>query len=191
MSHRKTYFLKNMVCSCCLKLLKERLEKKNIQIQEIKLGELTAILKYDRQEEIIETVVEDLGFDIIKQRDEILVEEIKKAVIELIHQLNNVDSIIRKSDYLVEKLGMSYQHLSKTFSSHEPVTLERYIILQKTEKIKELIDSNEYTLSEISYLMDYSSIQHLSSQFKQITGLTPSEYKRSDRSMRKPIDDLY
>lgn len=191
MSHRKTYFLKNMVCSCCLKLLKERLEKKDIQIQEIKLGELTAILKYNRQEEIIETVVEDLGFEIIKQRDEILVEEIKKAVIELIHQLNNVDSIIRKSDYLVEKLGMSYQHLSKTFSSHEPVTLERYIILQKTEKIKELIDSNEYTLSEISYLMDYSSIQHLSSQFKQITGLTPSEYKRSDRSMRKPIDDLY
>ena len=191
MSRNKTYFLKNMVCSCCMILLEERLLQKHINVNDIKLGELNVFIQSEKDEKIIEGIVNDLGFEIIRHRDDILVEEIKKAVIELIHQLNNMDSIIRKSDYLVEKLGMSYQQLSKTFSSHEPVTLERYIILNKIEKIKELIDSNEYSLSEISYMMDYSSVQHLSSQFKQVTGFTPSDYKRSDHSMRKPIDNLY
>lgn len=191
MSRVKTYFLKNMVCDCCMILLREKLVSNGIRIDEIKLGELTISEFSDEQENIVETITSELGFEIIEKRDEIMVEEIKKAVIELIHHLNNVDSIIRKSDYLVEKLGMSYQHLSRIFSSHEPVTLERYIILQKIEKIKELIDSDEYSLSEISYIMDYSSIQHLSAQFKQITGLTPSEYKKSDHSMRRSIDKLY
>lgn len=190
MSRVKTYFLKNMICDCCITLLKEKLTVKGIEVEEVKLGELTVSDYSDEDEPVIESLTKELGFEIIHKRDEILVEEIKKAVIELIHYLNNVDSIIRKSDYLVEKLGMSYQHLSRIFSSYEPVTLERYIILQKIEKIKELIDSNEYSFSEISYMMDYSSIQHLSSQFKQITGLTPSEYKKSDHSMRRSIDNL-
>lgn len=191
MSHQKTYFLKNMLSNCCKILLAERLLGKGIDIVEIKLGELTVNLKNDEDEPLIESITGELGFQIIQNRDDVLVEEIKKAVIELIHDLNNVNSIVRKSDYLVEKLGMSYQQLSKTFSNHEPVTLEKYIILQKIEKIKELIDNNEYTLSEISYMMDYSSIQHLSAQFRQITGLTPSEYKKSDHSMRKAIDEVY
>lgn len=191
MPGQKTYFLKNMICNCCKVLLHEKLSARGIAIGEIKLGELTVLNANERTEEIIKSVTEELGFEIIRGRDEILVEEIKKAVFELIHELNNVDSIVRKSDYLVEKLGMSYQHLSKTFSGHEPITLERFIILHKIEKIKELIDSDEYTLSEISYMMDYSSIQHLSSQFKQVTGLTPTEYKKSDRSMRKSLDELY
>ena len=180
-----------MLSHCCKILLADRLVAKNIHIIEINLGELTINLVHEEDEAIIEAVTNELGFQIIRNRDDILVEEIKKAVIELIHDLNNVNSIVRKSDYLVEKLGMSYQHLSKTFSNHEPMTLEKYIILQKIEKIKELIDNNEYSLSEISYMMDYSSVQHLSAQFKQITGLTPSEYKKSDHSMRRAIDEVY
>jgi AraC-like DNA-binding protein len=191
MTGKKTYFLKNMVCNCCKILLKEKLSARGIKIEEIKLGELTVSNSDENTEEIITSLAGELGFQLITGRDEILVEQIKKAVIELIHELNNIDSIVRKSDYLVEKLGMSYQHLSKTFSSLESITLERFIILHKIEKIKELIDSDEYTMSEISYMMDYSSIQHLSSQFKQLTGLTPSEYKKSDRSMRKSLDELY
>jgi len=128
---------------------------------------------------------------VIESREMILVEQIKHAVIELIHHLNNVDSVVRKSDYLVEKLGYSYQHLSKTFSAHEPVTLERYIILQKIERIKQLIDNGEFTLSEIAFMMDYSSVQYLSNQFRQITGMTVSEYKASDHSAKKSIDKLY
>ena len=191
MKVNKTYYLRNMVCNCCVELLRERLEKKGIQVAEIGLGQLTVSFPEEEiNEQDILDIINKTGLEIIYGRDEKLVEQIKIAVIELVHQLNNVDSIIRKSEYLVEKLGTSYQQLSRTFSQHEPITLEKYIILQKTEKIKELIDTNEYSLSEISYMMDYSSIQHLSAQFRQITGLTPTEYKQSDRSMRKSIDSL-
>ena len=191
MPQTKTYFLRNMLCSCCKLLLRERLEDIGLELKEVELGEVTFVLNDKIPEEKIRETIQSLGFEIIEGRDDILVENIKLAVIDLVHHLNNMNSIIRKSDYLVEKLGMSYQQLSKTFSQHEPVTLEKYIILHKTEKIKELIDSGEYTLSEIAYMMDYSSVQHLSSQFKQHTGLTPSDYKRSDKSMRKGLDDLY
>ncbi len=187
----RTYNLRNMVCNCCIELLKERLEKKFFEIEEIRLGQVTVKFRDELVSELeILDIFNKTGMEVIKGKEDQLVEQIKIAVIELVHQLNNVNSIIRKSEYLVDKLGMNYQHLSRTFSQHQPITLERYIILQKTEKIKELIDSGEYSLSEISYMMDYSSIQHLSSQFRQITGLTPTEYKQSDRSMRKPIDKL-
>ena len=191
MKVKKTYYLRNMVCNCCVELLKERLEKKAIKVAEISLGQLTVIFSDEEiMEQDIFDVIRKTGLEVIWGRDEKLVEQIKLAVIELVHQLNYTNSIIRKSEYLVEKLGTSYQHLSRTFSQHEPITLEKYIILQKTEKIKELIDIGEYSLSEISYMMDYSSIQHLSNQFRQITGLTPTEYKQSDRSMRKSIDSI-
>jgi AraC family transcriptional regulator len=192
MSNRKTYFLRNMVCSCCITLLRERLEKTGFIVTEIRLGEVTVESNHpDLSDEKAVSLFNDLGFEVIRDKNIHLVEQIKIAVIELIHELNNVNSIIRKSDYLVEKLGMSYQQLSKTFSQHEPVTLEKFIILHKIEKIKELIDSGEYTLSEIAWMMDYSSVQHLSSQFKQITGLTPSDYKKSDHSVRKSLESLY
>lgn len=191
MGTEKSFFLKNMMCRCCVKYLEEKLRGAGVRVLEASLGQLTIDSTEPGSVKKTQEIIAELGFEIIKERDQILVEQIKIAVIELIHHLNNTNSIIRKSDYLVEKLGMSYQHLSKTFSHHEPITLEKYIILQKTEKIKELIDGDDYTMSEIAYLMDYSSIQHLSSQFKQVTGLTPSEYKKSDRSMRKSLDELY
>ena len=105
--------------------------------------------------------------------------------------MNNVDSIVRKSEYLVEKLGLSYSYLSRIFSSQEHITLEKYIILNKIERTKELIDQEELTLSEIAFIMDYNSVQYLSSQFKQSTGMTVSEYRESDRSTKRPIDQLY
>jgi len=185
----ETYFLKNMVCNCCKILLREKLNAAKINVVDIKLGEIT--IHYNPQEvtkSFIINLFSALGFEIIKNRDQIIVEKIKHAVIELVHELNNINSIIRKSDYLVDKLGMNYQYLSKIFSQNEPYTLEKYIILQKTERIKELIDSGELSLSEISYIMDYSSVHHMSAQFKQITGYTLSEYKKSDRSSRKSID---
>ena len=171
-------------------VLKERVENAGISVEEIKLGELTVKNPDADMDSRVSSIVRSLGLDIIRDRDLVLVEKIKVAVIDLIHELNNVNSIIRKSDYLVDKLGTSYQVLSKTFSQHEPVTLERYIILQKIEKIKELLDSGEYTISEIAYMMDYNSVQHLSAQFRNITGFTPTEYKNSDHSLRKSINHL-
>ena len=118
-----------------------------------------------------------LGMGLISGREELVVEQTKQAVVDLIHRMNNVNSIVQKSEYLVGKLGMSYQQLSRLFSKHEGMTLEKYIILHKIERIKELIDQNEFTLSEIAYMMDYSSVQYLSSQFRKYAGYTVSDYK--------------
>jgi AraC-like DNA-binding protein len=105
--------------------------------------------------------------------------------------MNNVDSVVRKSEYLVEMLGLSYQQLSKIFSKYESITLERYIILNKVERIKELILQDEYTLSEIAYMMDYSSVQYLSNQFKKETGYSVTEYKKLGLNLKKPVENLY
>jgi len=181
-----------MVCQCCLRVIREKLEKAGIAVEEIHMGKAT--ISFDEKtisHEDIRKVLVDLGTDLIESRDHRLVEEIKRAVIELIHEMNNVDSMVRKSEYLVEKTGLSYSYLSRIFSSHEHITLEKYIILHKIERIKELIDQDEFTLSEIAFMMDYSSVQYLSNQFKNITEMTVSEYKESDRSSKKPIDKLY
>jgi len=188
----ETLMIRNMVSNCCVVLLRERLETAGIIVNLVQLGQV--IVSYDpvhHNHNAVAELIREIGLDVIEGREMIMVEKTKQAVIELIHHLNNVDSVVRKSDYLVEKLGYSYQYLSKTFSAHEPVTLERYIILQKIERIKQLIDNDEFTLSEIAFMMDYSSVQYLSNQFHKTTGMTVSEYKASDRSSKKPIDKLY
>lgn len=181
-----------MVCQCCLRVISQELELAGVTVNEMMLGK--AIVSYDPRQvtlEQIRSLLIGLGTDLIEGREHKLVEEIKLAVVELIHQMNNVDSIVRKSEYLVEKTGLSYAYLSRIFSSHERITLEKFIILHKIERIKELIDQDEFTLSEIAFMMDYSSVQYLSNQFKHITAMTVSEYKDSDRSSKKPIDKLY
>ena len=118
-----------------------------------------------------------------------MVEQIKLAVIELIHYYNNANSLIRNSDYLVEKLGYTYQYLSSIFSKHENITLEKYIIVQKIEKAKELLEFENYTLSEISFMMGYSSVQYLSNQFRQITGVSVSDYKKAKEGGAKVLEE--
>jgi AraC family transcriptional regulator len=181
-----------MVCNCCIRVLKEDLENAGVVVLKIKLGE--AEIRYD-PEKInlvhIEKIVNSDGFELITDKEKILVEQIKLAVIELIHYYNNANSLIRNSDYLIEKLGYTYQYLSSVFSKHENTTLEKYIILQKIEKVKELLEFDNYTLSEISFLMGYSSLQYLSNQFKQITGVSVTDYKKNKSSERKPLNDLY
>ena len=162
-------------------LLKDILNHSGFIVHDIKRGSIT--LSYDPAlltESTLEQLLNKYRMEIIRDRDEQLVEGIKIAVHELIHQLNNVNSIIQRSDYLVDKLGRSYQYLSKLFSKYEPQTLEKYIILQKIERVKTLIDHDELTLSEIAYIMEYSSVQYLSNQFKQITGISVTEYKQNN-----------
>jgi AraC family transcriptional regulator len=188
----ETYFLKNMVCDCCIILLKKVLEENDFIVNNIQLGEVSVSYnqKSGKREKLL-TLFRELNLEPVQTREQIIVEKIKLAVIELIHELNNVSSIIRKSDYLVGKMSMSYQYLSKLFSEHEPVTLEKYIILQKIERIKELVDAGELNYSEIAYIMDYSSVHYLSSQFKNITGMTLTEYSQSNRSSRKSLNNVY
>ena len=188
----RTFHIKNMVSNCCIILLKEKFGQAGIRVNNIQLGTVTVTgsptLITDKY---IDDFLGKYGFELNKDRESQLIEQIKIAVIELIHYLNNVDSIVRKSDYLVEKLGLSYSYLSRIFSSHEPITLERYIILQKMERIKELIDQKEYTLSEIAFMMDYSSVQYLSNQFRKEIGVSVTDYKKSTFVLKKPIDKLY
>jgi AraC family transcriptional regulator len=183
--------IKNMVCNCCIRVITALFRDNNVKIIRIELG--LAHIEYDTKlitQQQIADLLFDNGFEIISDRDRVITEQIKIAVIELVYHLNNVDSIVRKSEYLVEKLGMSYPQLSRIFSKHEALTLEKFIILHKIERIKQLLESDEFTISEIAYMMDYSSVQHLSNQFRAITNITLSEYKKSPEKFRKSIDSL-
>lgn len=184
--------IRNMNSLCCFRLIRLEFESLGIHIHELKAG--YAKVSFDSAKislENIDAVLQKSGLSLISNPERILLEKIKQAVIELIHHMNNADSIARKSDYLVEKLRMSYRHISAVFRKYEPLTLERFIILHKIERIKDLIDSEEYTLSEIAYMMDYSSVQYLSNLFKKETGVSVSEYKQNPHPYKKMWDDLY
>jgi AraC-like DNA-binding protein len=183
--------LKNMTSHCCVRIVREELEKLGVKVNSVSLGE--ADITYhitDPGFDVIRKVLAENGFELLLNREEAIVEQIKIAVIELIHLSNNSNSIIRNSDYLVDKIQLSYQYLSNLFSQHEKITLEKFIILHKIEKVKELISYEELTLSEIAYQMGYSSVQYLSTQFKNITGLSVTEYKKDPAVNRIPLDDL-
>jgi AraC-like DNA-binding protein len=110
-------------------------------------------------------------------------------VIDLVHN-STYNAMVRNSDFLVERFGLSYPYLSSLFSKHEATTLEKYTILHKIEKVKELIEYEELTLSEIAYMMGYSSVQYLSTQFKSVTGISVTEYRVSPENRRKGLDRL-
>jgi AraC-like DNA-binding protein len=185
----RTFHVKNLNLKTAAMLLSDKLEDMGFEVVRIVPGIITLKEISDDEEKKFNEILNKYGFEIIKDRDQILVEEIKQAVIELIHYMNNMNSVVRKSEYIVEKLGKSYSHLSRVFSKHEPITLEKYIILQKIERIKELIDQDEYTLSEIAYMMDYSSVQYLSNQFKKITGYSVTEYKHDPEGKKNFLDE--
>jgi AraC family transcriptional regulator len=183
--------VKNMVCNCCVRIIRQELEKLPIKIVHLGLGEIKLSFDQDKiNVKAIEKVLEKEGFPVVVDKEKILVEQIKTAVVELIHFASNKSSIIRNSDYLVEKLDTSYQVLTTVFSKHEGITLEKFIILHKIEKVKELLDYDELTLSEIAYDMGYSSVQYLSTVFKSITGISVTEYKKTPGSGRKAIDRI-
>ncbi|HBS85755.1 MAG: hypothetical protein A2W91_13365 [Bacteroidetes bacterium GWF2_38_335] len=187
----ETIYIRNMLCRSCIKVVRQELENAGVAVESIRLGE--ALVSYNPSKILmadIEKVLLNNGFGIVIEREKMIVEQIKQCVVELIHMMNNVDSIVRRSEYLVEKMNMSYQQLSKLFSKHEPLTLEKYIILNKIERTKELLLSNEFTLSEIAYMMDYNSVQYLSTQFKTVTGQSVSEYKKLMTVNKIPLEDL-
>lgn len=183
--------VKNMNCSCCCELLAIRFAEAQINVLSISQGKIALIYKNKPKEyaQILE-ILHARGMDIIHNKEAFLVEQIKECVFDIIHRVNNMNSIINKSDYLVEKTKMSYQSISKVFSKHTGMTLEKYIILNKIERIKILLDEEEFTVSEIAYMMDYSSVQYLSNQFKKHTGYTVSEYKLLEEKPRVDINNL-
>jgi len=140
--------------------------------------------------EFIDEILKRNGFALINNEELRLIERIKAAVIQLIFFGSNTNSLIRNSDYLSQKLGEPYPALSKTFSKQTGITLEKYIIQIKIEKVKELISYDDLSLSEIGYMMGYSSVAHLSNQFKQVTGISVQDYKKQIHPERTPLNRI-
>ncbi len=185
----KTLFVKNMVCSRCIKVVKEELEKLGLKVNYIVLGEVRVTGNVNNK--LIKKSLENNGFQLLDDRQATIIEKIKISIIELIHYSKG-DELpdVNFSTFLSDKIGMSYQHLSSLFSSLEGITIEKYIINQKIEKVKELIVYDELTLSEISYRLGYSSVQHLSNQFKKTTGFSPTQFKLIKERKRTALDKI-
>jgi len=166
------------------------LEQAGAIVKDIKLGEV--IIEFDPDHttlQEIKEVLESNGFILIDDKDKKMVEDIKRAVIDLVHH-TTYNAMVRNSDYLVGKFGKTYQYLSSLFSEKEGITLEKFIILHRIEKAKSLIQETDLTLSEIAFMMGYSSVQYLSTQFKGITGISVSDFKKDPARYRISIDKL-
>jgi AraC-like DNA-binding protein len=181
-----------MVCGRCIKVVKEELEKLGLDVRSIVLGEVVINSIVDEiQIEKIKKTLEDNGFELIEDRRAKVIEKIKLVILDLVRNDEEENPTEANfSDYIVEKIGLDYHYLSTLFSSVENITIEQYIILQKIERAKELLKYGELTLSEIAYKLGYSSVQHLSNQFKKVTGLTASQFKNMTENLRKPLDKL-
>lgn len=187
---KATLHIKNMVCSRCIKVVKTELENLGLHPEIVKLGEV--VLHEDENQidkEKVKQVITRHGFELLDDKKSHIVEKIKSTVIELIHYQDSKEH--KKLSYLIEeKVGLNYAYLSSLFSATEGITIEKYIILQRIERVKEFLVYDELTLSEIAWQMGYSSVQHLSHQFKTITGLTPSHFKNLKENKRKPLDEV-
>ena len=189
---RKTLHIKNMVCNRCIKVVKEEMEKLNYGVEKIELGEVVISSDKDKFNlEKIKEALEENGFELFDSRNANIIERIKILIINSIHH-QSIESFSDNnlSKEIVSETGLSYQYVSSLFSSTEGITIEKFIISQKIEKVKELLVYDELTLSEIAYILGYSSVQHLSNQFKKITGLTPTYFKRLKEKKRKPLDKI-
>jgi AraC family transcriptional regulator len=189
---KKTLYIKNMVCNRCIKVVHEELEKLDYTIEKIELGEVVITsTKKKFQLDKIKKSLEENGFELIDSRNANIIERVKILIIKLIHH-NSAEnqSDINLHDEIINETGLSYQYVSSLFSSMEGITIEKFIIHQKIEKVKELIVYDELTLSEIAYRLGYSSVQHLSNQFKKVTGLSSSYFKKLKSKKRKSLDQI-
>lgn len=181
-----------MVCPRCIKVVRDELDKLNVKVKSIVLGEVeTELPKEKLPLGKIEKAMLENGFELIDDKNSKIIEKIKNEVISVIQEYEGEDiTKINFPNYISTKINKDYNFLSSIFSKTEGITIEHFIILQKVEKVKELLKYDELTLSEIAYRLGYSSVQHLSRQFKKTTGLTASEFKNNISTERKPLDSV-
>lgn len=179
-----------MVCPRCVMAVEGVLRELEIEPVSVTLGEVTLREPIsDMQQNELKTRLTALGFEWIDDKRVRLIEQVKKAVIELVHRENNALKT-NLSDYIAEKTHHEYNYVSHLFSEIENTTIEKYFIAQKIERVKELLVYDELSLSEIADGLNYSSAAHLSAQFKKVTGLTPSHFKQIKENKRKPLDQV-
>lgn len=185
-----TIYIKNMVCNRCIMMVRQEIEKLGFHIQSIKLGEVVLTEASEQvQLDKIAHVLEPLGFELIDDKKSQLIEQIKTIVIQWVRDENS-ERNINLSDFLAVELQHDYNYLSNLFSEVEGITIEKYHIAQKIERVKELLVYDELSLSEIAYQLHYSSVAYLSNQFKKVTGLSPSHFKQIKEDKRKPLDEV-
>jgi AraC family transcriptional regulator len=185
-----TLFIKNMVCGRCIKAVKSDMESLGYNVVNISLGEAEVEGNISENEyPKIREILENDGFELLEDKKAKIIEQIKIAVINKIHH-SDISEDIKFSEFLEKELNLDYNYLSTLFSSTENITIEHYIISQKIEKAKELLKYGELTLSEIAFKLGYKSVQHLSSQFRQITGFTASRFRQLTDNKRISLDEV-
>ncbi|HAT66567.1 MAG TPA: hypothetical protein DCS66_18565 [Flavobacteriaceae bacterium] len=192
MSVPKEFLIKNMVCSRCLKVIKQELQELGVTVLSLELGRLLVEAPKKTSKEILEavtTVLHANDFEIVQKEEEMLVERMKIILIEQLQELP-LHIKVKTSELLASSLHKDYKTLSKLFSANEQTTLEKYFIKLKIEKVKELIQLKQLSFSDIGYLLDYSSVNHLSRQFKEVVGMSMTDYKNTEKWKRNFYDEI-
>ncbi len=186
----ETIHIKNMVCPRCISAVSQILVGLNIDYKAVKLGEVELVSMLNEfEKKSLSKKLQNAGFSLIDDRKSQLIEQMKNLVIEKIHY-SNEETELKWADIISNELNLDYKYLSSLFSSVESITFEQYVINQKIERVKELIVYDELTLSEIAFQLHYSSVAYLSNQFKKITGMSPSQFKKSVEKNRKYLDEI-
>jgi|KBSSwiStaDraftv2_1062776.scaffolds.fasta_scaffold807598_1 YesN/AraC family two-component response regulator len=182
--------IKNMVSLRCKMIVKSELEKMHLQFTVVELGEveITGELSSEQQQELKTSLLKS-GLELLEDKKSMLIEKIKNIVIEMIHY-NDEAPLLNFSSYLSEKLNYDYNYLSNLFSEVKGTTIEHFIIAHKIERAKELLIYNELTLTEIAEKLHYSNVAHLSNQFKKVTGLTPTFFKKMKHKRLIALENL-
>ncbi len=179
-----------MVCNRCIMVVENEFQKLGYTPVKVQLGEVEVGAELTVEEITdIDEHLKKFGFEIIDDAKSRMIEKIKNLIIQLIHH-SNEEIKENYSTYIESHLNKDYNYLSNLFSDIEGTTIEKYIINQKIEKVKELLVYDELTLSEIAYKLGYSNVAHLSAQFRKVTGLTPTHFKQIKENKRKPLDQV-
>lgn len=179
-----------MVSARCKTVVKEILKGLGLHFIVVELGEVEVMekLSTEQQNQLKQLLLDD-GLELMDDKRAMLIERIKNTIIEMVHHSEEVIKV-NFSDYLSEKLNHDYTYLANLFSEVQGTTIEQFIISHKVERIKELIIYGEHNITEIAWKMNYSSVAHLSNQFKKVTGLSPSHFKQLKDKRRSPIEEV-
>lgn len=183
-------YIKYMVSLRCKMMVKEELKKLGLHFIVVELGEIDIMetLNVEQRRELKAGLLQS-GLELMDDKKAVLIERIKNVIIEMVHYSDELPKN-NYSDFISEKLNHDYTYLSNVFSEVKGITIQQFIIIHKIERAKELMLYDELNLTEISYKLNYSSVAHLSNQFKKVTGLTPSHFKSLKDKRRNPIEEI-
>ncbi len=179
-----------MVSNRCKIIVKQELKSLGLHFIVVGLGEVEIMEEItSEQRHLLKTALLSSGLELMEDKKAILIEKIKSVVVEMVHYADELPKT-NFSDYLAEKLNHDYTYMANLFSEVQGTTIEHFIIAHKVERIKELITYDEMNITEIAWKLNYSSVAHLSNQFKKVTGLAPSHFKKLKDKRRNPIEEI-